>query len=148
VIGGEQQMAGTEIMVGDFEQWLKLGLAGKSLAGRVSAQTGRVIFLFRNEQQVSRCEVYLGRDRVEVRGARAGTEAGAQLFVRTRVSDWLEYMKRPTPENARSVELFGTASLLSTLAELLELRQGHVAIRIGANAERDRQGPAKRRRRN
>lgn len=114
----------------DFEAWLTTSLSGKSLARLPAALPGRLVFLLRDEtDQLQRCEVYLGQDRIEVRGARAGAESGALLFVRGELKDWFAYLSQPNIERAAALEYHGAAQLISSLAAALELRQGQVALR-------------------
>lgn len=121
-----------QVQMEDFERWLSQSLAGKSLAGTRSKRPGRLVFLLRDAQnEVRRCEVYLGAQTLEVRGAWAGAEAVPRLYIRGRFADWLAYMQEPSPERARSLELFGATQVLATLAELLELRQGQIELRAG-----------------
>lgn len=124
------KQGGRAASMADFESWLATSLSGKSLARLPAALPGRLVFLLRDDQeQLQRCEVYLGQERIEVRGARAGEESGALLFVRGELKDWFAYLSQPTQERAAALEYHGAAQLLASLAAALELRQGQVALR-------------------
>ncbi|MCC7382085.1 MAG: hypothetical protein IT384_09655 [Deltaproteobacteria bacterium] len=114
----------------NFEHWLGATLAGKSVADTKSGFAGKLVFLLRStDDEVERCEVFLGTSRIEVRGRWAGSETLPTLYVRGRLDDWLAYLASPSKERAGALEFYGPLALLETLGELLLLRRGQIAVR-------------------